>query len=317
MIISLLSVCQESYMLRIFYIIKVAIQAICIAVPIILIVIVSIDLAKNLLAKNKDAITESFGTIVKRLLAAIIVFLIPTFVSLLCNMIGSKSLSYIECYQNANPTTIAQYKSQEDAKRAAELAAKAAERDKKIAERNQTIEKNQTKANTSSSGNKISETAIELSWPKGSSSKAKYSGGKPTPAYKKALDKYYPEHKKWSAGPKTGASCDVFVGTVIRASGADSKMPRGLAGQFPYLKKSSKWERIKSPTKNNVKPGDVIIYHHSKGAHICVVVEIDGKKYIAEAGLRHYYGRITDSFSSRVSPKKGGKKDHFVYRLVS
>lgn len=154
----------------------------------------------------------------------------------------------------------------------------------------------------------IASKADELAYKDAASSKAKYPGGKPTEAFKKALDKEYPDRSSWGKAPKVGASCDVFVGTVVRASGIDSKFPRGLAEQRPYMAKSDKFEMVSTdPAK--AKTGDIVTYDHAttSGGHICIYH--DGK--IKHAAYESWYGRTT-SVGSRFSSKVN--KNFKVYR---
>lgn len=112
---------------------------------------------------------------------------------------------------------------------------------------------------------KIADMAVSCAWPKGTlKSKYKYPGGKRRKAYKEALKKAYGERKGWGKQTKAGASCDVFVGTCIRASGIDKKFPRGLDEQKSYVRKSKKWHRI---ARKHMKRGDIVIRN---GVHIMV-----------------------------------------------
>ena len=164
------------------------------------------------------------------------------------------------------------------------------------------------KPTPSANGKKIAQTAKKLAY-SSQTAVGKYPNGKPDPDYKVALNKVYPNRKSWSKAPRLGASCDVFVGTTVRASGVDSKFPRGLAAQVKYIEKSDKWSRVKNPTVANVVSGDVIQYARPNGnGHTCIVV--DGK--IKEASLKHWYGITTNTLKSRLSTS--GKSWVRVYR---
>lgn len=158
-------------------------------------------------------------------------------------------------------------------------------------------------------GDLIGNKANELAYKDTASSKAKYPGGKPTEAFKKALNKVYPDRSSWGKAPKVGASCDVFAGTCVRASGYDSKFPRGLEPQIPYLKDSGKYVLVSKPTVSTLKNGDIIVYvRPAGGGHICIY---HGGK-IKEAAYEHWYGRTTNSAKNRLSVS--GKKWVKVYR---
>lgn len=108
---------------------------------------------------------------------------------------------------------------------------------------------------------KIAEMAAACAWPYGTKkSKYKYPSGKRRKNYVKALREAYGQRKGWGRQTKAGASCDVFVGTVLRAAGIDKKFPRGLDEQIPYLRKSKKWKRV---ARKHMRKGDVVLRNKS------------------------------------------------------
>lgn len=138
--------------------------------------------------------------------------------------------------------------------------------------------------------------------------KYKYPSGRPRKQYRKDLKKFCPERKHWGKQPRAGASCDVGVCVIVRASGVDKKFPRGLDEQLPHMKKSKKWKRVKK-----AKPGDVIYQiFNSGGGHITVKTS---KNRVYNA---HYYGKtypVIQKLSQQVKPKKKCRK-HYIFRLV-
>ena len=152
-------------------------------------------------------------------------------------------------------------------------------------------------------GDKIAASALNLAWPEGTaSSKYDYdvSGSSATDKFNEAFDLEYPTHNGWSGGgPAVGASCDVFVGTVVRNSGYDKLFPRGLEQQWPYLKTSDKWQVVKNFNKkvDMLRNGDVIIYRKSEEGeklrgHILIYYKTGGKEGYAEASLNNTYGHL-------------------------
>lgn len=133
--------------------------------------------------------------------------------------------------------------------------------------------------------NSIAQKAIQLAWPYGTSkSRIRYPGGGGTPAFKTAIAQVYGARKGWSAQCKAGASCDVFVGTVIRACGYDPAFPRALSKDMSYLPNSSKFTKVNITRASEFEPGDIILYNNrGPGGHIAVYVEINEAGYIAEA----------------------------------
>lgn len=168
-----------------------------------------------------------------------------------------------------------------------------------------------------SGGEKLAATAINLAWPYGTS-KSTYKK-KATAAYTAALNAVYPEHNKWSKGARTGASCDVFVGTVCRYSGIDPDMPRTVGKIWNYLPKHpEKWAKVNYTYKeSDLRTGDIIIYYYKKGSskHVCMYVKINGKGYLAEANYPSgYYGFINASKGKIF--RSYDKKKFAVYRAV-
>jgi len=160
----------------------------------------------------------------------------------------------------------------------------------------------------------IGTTAIALAWPYGTKKSIySYPDGHATDAFNKAFDKVYPTHEKWGQQTGKGASCDIFAGTCIRASGYDKKMPRQLADQVKYFPKHPDiWTDVPYKTNADLKHGDVIIYLNKvSGGHICIYVEQNGKGYIKEAGYN------SKRFGMTVNPhsyKPSDYKSFHVYR---
>ena len=99
----------------------------------------------------------------------------------------------------------------------------------------------------------------------------------PTTAYKNALNKAFPKRSSWGAAAKAGRSCDVFMATVLRATGYDKDCPRGLRDMYTHIPPKDKFERY---VYKNVKPKDysktydIVIYKKKNGSdapgHTCL-----------------------------------------------
>ena len=169
------------------------------------------------------------------------------------------------------------------------------------------------KKNNTKKLKKIAEMARKCAWKYGTPKKRyKYPSGKRKKAYVQALKKAYGKRKGWGKQTKAGASCDVFVGTVVRASGVDPNFPRGLDEQIPYLKKSKRWRRGSRKLKK-MKPGYIIVQKYNTGGkHIMIYL---GNGYVANA---HYVKKtypIIEKHSKIVKPKSKCKI-YRVYRPV-
>ena len=157
------------------------------------------------------------------------------------------------------------------------------------------------------SGQKIAYTARDLAYAKGTS-KAKYTygKGKAKASFTKAINKVYPKRSSWSKQCQAGASCDVGAGTIIRYSGVDSKVPRGLSEQLDHFKKSSLWKKT-GLTKCS-QAGDVAM-QPSPSAHIWIGL---GDGNLAEANHTwKYFEHIV-----KDTRKINGKAKSGVYRCT-
>lgn len=160
---------------------------------------------------------------------------------------------------------------------------------------------------------KIVEEAKRCAWAYGTpKSTYEYPDGKPKEAYKEDLNKAYPmsERKKWGKQPRAGASCDVFVGTVMRASGVDPNFPRGLDEVEPHMAKNKdKYKCINNPTQEEMEPGDVIYeLYNGGGGHISIFMK---PHRIAQA---QYNGKTYPHVKKYEDQIKKSHKKFCVYR---
>ena len=155
------------------------------------------------------------------------------------------------------------------------------------------------------SGQKIAYTARDLAWAKGTKKATyKYPKGSARQTFKNAINKVYPKRSSWSKQCQAGASCDVGAGTIIRFSGYDTTVPRGLEEQLDHFKKSSLW--TKTGQSKCSKAGDVAM-QPSPSAHIWIGL---GDGNLAEANHTwKYFEHITGD-----SRKINGKAKSGVYR---
>ena len=97
---NILIICSNGDVLSVLRIIKIAINLIRIIVPIILIISISICLIRAIKDKESDLLNKSLKSIVAKSIAAILVFMIPTFVNILAN-ISSGDETYLSCLNMA------------------------------------------------------------------------------------------------------------------------------------------------------------------------------------------------------------------------
>ncbi len=98
-----MSICDVPNVLKVIKIIKLVINLIRIFVPIILIIFGMIDFARAI-TKN-DELNKSLKAFVKKAIAAIIIFLIPTLVNIIFRATMGE-VNYKKCFDNADDTTI-------------------------------------------------------------------------------------------------------------------------------------------------------------------------------------------------------------------
>ena len=166
---------------------------------------------------------------------------------------------------------------------------------------------------------RIFETAKEDSYKRGTPRLVRgYPNGKPKPEYKKDLNRAFPNRDGWRAQTKAGASCDVFVGVVVRASGADKHFPRCLDDMLEYVRDHpKKWKRIKEPKLKDLLPGDIIFQRWNTGnGHVSIYMgrNKNGEHIVANA---HYYGEsypVRQMYHSQVRSKKRCKQ-FYAFRI--
>ena len=101
----LTSACESASALRAIYLVKTLIGSLSIIVPIILIVSLMINITKAIINNNNDILAKIEITIKNKILAALIVFLVPTIVNLALSTIDAQNVHML-CYNNANLTYI-------------------------------------------------------------------------------------------------------------------------------------------------------------------------------------------------------------------
>lgn len=81
--------CQSgSTLVNVIAIVRLVMNIICVAVPIIMILMGTIDLFKAVTAGKDDDIKNKQKALITRIIAGVLVFLVPTIVSVLMNLIG-------------------------------------------------------------------------------------------------------------------------------------------------------------------------------------------------------------------------------------
>jgi len=152
--INILSVCDSSAILNTIYIIKIITTTITVIAPILLAVSCMISAVK-VMSSNDINITGMLKNWGIKLIAAILIFLIPNFVFMIGNIVtGDNSVK--SCYKSASYSRVKQLKKKEEEQSAARILAWQKEQEKKRLEAEAKKQQEQEqKQNGGSSGSKI------------------------------------------------------------------------------------------------------------------------------------------------------------------
>jgi len=103
---TILSICENGDVLSVIRIVNILITIIKIVVPIILIVSLMLEYTKAVYKNDSDAMVKTNKTAVKKVLAAILVFYIPTFVYVIADISSYDKSGFSSCIANATPEKI-------------------------------------------------------------------------------------------------------------------------------------------------------------------------------------------------------------------
>ena len=102
----MLNVCDNPTVLEVMRIVKIILTIIRIVVPLILIISLMIGYTKAVANKDADALSKANKTAVAKVIAAILVFFIPTFVNIIGHITGETS--YLSCINIASSESISE-----------------------------------------------------------------------------------------------------------------------------------------------------------------------------------------------------------------
>ena len=112
LILNAMEICNNPNILKIIYVLKNALNLIFLFVPIVLVVLLTMDFIKNITSSNDDEIRKNVQNFIKRIAATIVLFLVPTITNLLFGIVDSTlgntniRINYLSCWQNATEGTI-------------------------------------------------------------------------------------------------------------------------------------------------------------------------------------------------------------------
>ena len=106
---NLANMCTNPYILRAMYIIIVALKITCIIVPLIVIATTIIKAFNIVVSGKEDDLKQIFPIALKKIIAGLIIFLLPTVINFCISLIGEVSYEINLCETNANLETIKYY----------------------------------------------------------------------------------------------------------------------------------------------------------------------------------------------------------------
>ncbi len=215
--------CNESGILHVIYLVKLGLELVRIIIPIILIIMVMIDILK--LVINKDVeIRKTTKKIVTRFLAAIILFLVPTILNLILNILGSTTtIELSTCYINATKENIEKLRKEEKEReeketqnRREELAQTKKEKDEKAKELRKKL-----KFDTSTSDDDFESVKLNENAQSGSCLPSAFKEGKFGEAIVKKAREYVGVTPYVWGGTNliTGADCSGFTQAIYKEFG--------------------------------------------------------------------------------------------------
>jgi len=138
----------------------------------------------------------------------------------------------------------------------------------------------------------------------------------PTPAYASAIAQYYPN------APSNGADCGVFVGIVMRTSGADPDYPKvGTMAQQNYMQSHpDKYLFLTNlESTSDLQPGDILIVNANGGAggdgHTMIYVGPQKGGYNeASASLGSRMPNLGNAPANLIDPPQpfGNNRGHYI-----
>ena len=118
---NILDVCNDLSILGVILFIKNLLKIICVAVPILLLLFLTIDFTKATIESDSEKMNKVKAIAIKRIMYAIIVFLVPVIVNGVMSLLGD-STNFSSCYDMANNDNVQSLaeanKLEQDAKKA-------------------------------------------------------------------------------------------------------------------------------------------------------------------------------------------------------
>ena len=161
--------------------------------------------------------------------------------------------------------------------------------------------------------------AYRMCYPYGTPQKKyTFKDGKPKEAYKKAIDKVFPNHKNWSnKKQKVGACCDILPAVCLGLVGI--KIKKDLKDQLTDMPKMTKQLKSNGVYKAGDFKAGMIVQRgrKDKSGHTFIICQlVNGKKYIANAHYKKLKGTYAVMDSVAVTQKPSKWKYYKCYTVL-
>lgn len=110
----LIAGCEQSDVLKLILFIKELLNIVYFIIPIALIIMLSVDMAKNVIANKEDDMKKNLNTFMKRILYCVALFLVKPIVVFAISLLGNTNLDFVACIELANKETITEVQKLED-----------------------------------------------------------------------------------------------------------------------------------------------------------------------------------------------------------
>lgn len=228
-----LNLCENSNILSVILLAKEIINLISIIVPIILILMMSVEIFKMVVSVDTNDFSDKIKKIIKKAVVAVLIFFIPTLVNLLLTMLNKDNYNETFCFVNATSETIADYRALEEARRVVEEEKIAAEQ-KKAEEARQAVTDLREQARIQNE--KEAEEAKKNNSSSSSSSSEVFGGTKYNLSESQLIA--LARVCKAEQGSVTGAAAEASLMANLFEKASKSKYGEGADGLYNYVRTS-------------------------------------------------------------------------------
>ena len=116
--IFILGFCDKSYIVEVLLILKTFFKIACFLAPLIIIIVIFTSIFKVIMNGSKDDLKDIFKISVKRLIAGLIIFFIPSIINFFfTKVINGYEIDFLSCFETASKEKVQSLKAKEDAEK--------------------------------------------------------------------------------------------------------------------------------------------------------------------------------------------------------